>query len=145
MQFYILFFFVYIPGVITLYRLYHNGLLIYTDHSIREHTIRHLQPWSLHLIRVDACTDKGCSSSNEVEGRTQEALPLGTIGLDLSVVDGRTVDVKWNALQNPNGRIYYDVYFEGFFYTDPGNAMDVINSFQSSLIYYFPCKTNTSK
>ena len=103
-----------------MYRLYHNTLLIYSHPSERQHRIDQLQPWSLHTLRIEACTVIGCTSSNEVKTRTQEALPEGNISLDLKVDSSREVSVKWNAVAVANGNISYDVYFEGLFYRDPG-------------------------
>ncbi len=107
-------------GVINVYNLYHNTLLIYSDPTQRRHTIDSLQPWSLHTLRVTACTVIGCTSSNEVKARTEESPPEGSIGLDLVVDNSREVSVKWNEVAEANGNISYDVYFEGLFYSDPG-------------------------
>ncbi len=56
-----------LTGIITQYRLYHNGLLVYTHPNIREYKMDNLQPWSLHTFRLEACTSRGCGSSEEVE------------------------------------------------------------------------------
>ena len=109
-----------LTGVITQYRLYHNGLLIFSHPSQLQHVIMGLAAWSFHLLRLEACTSTGCSSSNEVEARTQEAPPEGTVGLDLLVNGPRTVSVNWNPVETPNGLVVYEVYFEGLYYVDPG-------------------------
>ena len=57
----------YVSGVIIQYRLYHNGLLVYTSANNRQYSIDNLQPWSLHTFRVEACTSRGCGSSEEVQ------------------------------------------------------------------------------
>ena len=103
-----------------MYHLYHNTLLIYSAPSERNHTIDGLQPWSLHTLRVTACTIIGCTSSNEVKARTDESPPEGSIGLDLVVDNSREVRVKWNNVAEANGNISYDVYFEGLFYRNTG-------------------------
>jgi usherin len=107
-------------GVITQYRLFQNGLLIYNNPTTREFRIGNLLPWSLHLLRVEACTVKGCGSTTEVSARTQEAPPVGTIGLDLIVEGPRSVRLLWNGVVQSNGVVQYDAYFEGLFYVDPG-------------------------
>ena len=60
------------------------------------------------------------SSIVQVEARTQEAPPGGTVVLTASVVDARTVSVQWTRPDQGNGLLFFDVYFEGHFYTDPG-------------------------
>ena len=107
-------------GLITQYRLYQNGLLILSNSTTLEFTVDNLQPWSLHLFRVEACTVKGCTSTSEVSARTQEAPPVGNIGLDLTVKGPRSVSLLWNSVDRANGIISYDAYFEGIFYVDPG-------------------------
>lgn len=52
-----------------------------------------------------------------------EAQPEGFVSMQMEVVDARSVDVKWNPPSEPNGDIYYDVYFEGLFYSDPGKML----------------------
>jgi len=109
-----------------MYRLYHNTLLIYSHPSEQQHRINNLQPWSLHTLRIDACTVIGCTSSNEVKARTQEEEPEGDIGLDLKVDNSREVSLKWNAVAVPNGNVSYDAYFEGLFYHDPGEKLSIL-------------------
>ena len=54
------------------------------------------------------------------QARTQEAEPIGSVGLNAEVLSPRTVRALWTAPSVPNGYLYYDVYFEGIFYVDPG-------------------------
>ena len=98
---------------------------MYEDPIVREFSIYNLEPWSLHSLRIEACTVKGCGSSDEVSARTQEAPPEGNVGLDLKVDGARTVSVKWNTVSRANGLVYYHVYFEGFFYADPGTIQEL--------------------
>ncbi len=55
-----------------------------------------------------------------LQARTQEAQPVGSVGLSAEVVGPRTVRARWTAPVEPNGQIYFNVYFEGLFYADPG-------------------------
>ena len=55
-----------------------------------------------------------------MKGRTQEAAPVGFVTMEVRIEDPRTVSVKWTAPINPNGDMYFDVFFEGLFYKDPG-------------------------
>ncbi len=54
------------------------------------------------------------------QARTQEKEPEGTVGLEAEVLGPRTVRARWTAPTEPNGNVYYNVYFEGLFYADPG-------------------------
>jgi len=110
--------FVIISGVITVYNLYQNGLLAFSSPSQRTLTINNLQPWSLQIILVEACTVAGCASSNVINARTQEAPPMGVIGILTQVLGPRQVNVQWTSVASPNGHLYYDVYFEGLYYID---------------------------
>lgn len=56
-----------------------------------------------------------------MEARTQEASPQGLVVLVASVVDARTVNVSWTQPAQANGFLYFNVYFEGLFYANPGN------------------------
>lgn len=115
-------YYVCISGVIVEYNLYHNGLLVFTHPSVREYRVSGLLPYSLHIFRVSACTNQGCGFSDEVQGRTQESLPVGFVVLDLRVEGARNVGVKWSAPAITNGRIIYSVSVDGLFYVDPGNS-----------------------
>ena len=64
-------------------------------------------------------------SSNDVQARTQEAPPDGTIGLNLRVSGPRSVDVAWNKVAVPNGDLTYDVYVEGLYYVNPGRTISI--------------------
>lgn len=107
-------------GVIILYRLYHNGLLAYNGSSLCDQTISSLQPWSIHIFREEACTIRGCAQSDDLTMRTQEAPPVGAIGLQVRVNNARGVSAYWTAVDSPNGLLYYNVYFNGIFYNNPG-------------------------
>lgn len=86
----------------------------------RSYTIEKLAPYSLQTLRVSACTVRGCGSSGMVKGRTMEAPPTGYIVMNAEVVDARTVKVYWNAPEEANGVIFYDIDADGEFYADRG-------------------------
>ena len=108
-----------LTGVITRYDLYHNEVPVYTGLGF-EYNIGGLLPYSLHAFRVSVCTKKGCVASTLVKGRTQEAAPVGFVTMDTRIEDPRTVSVMWTAPESPNGDLYFNVFFEGLFYKDPG-------------------------
>ncbi|ELU01149.1 hypothetical protein CAPTEDRAFT_219707 [Capitella teleta] len=108
-------------GIIIEYRLYHNGLQVLNSSFITYKFIDGLQPWSLHRFRVSACTVKGCGSSNEIAARTQEAPPIGEVGLEIGLTRARSVEVRYTGVEVNNGIVFYNIYFEGPFYVDPDN------------------------
>ncbi|CAH1791583.1 unnamed protein product, partial [Owenia fusiformis] len=114
-----------IPGLpngnILKYELYQNGLMVFSNATTREYRATGLEPYSLHTLRVVACTAKGCGSSNEVQARTMEAPPIGTVVLEMRVNGPRSVSVRWNPPSVPNGRVYFDIYFQGLYYRDADN------------------------
>ncbi|XP_055957019.1 usherin-like [Patella vulgata] len=107
-------------GVIVRYELYHNSIMV-TSGLTREYRVDNLQPYSLHIIQVKACTSIGCGYSNEVKTRTQEAAPEGIVTLEVVGLDPRSVNATWTAPEKPNGHLYFDVYFDGIFYKDAAN------------------------
>ena len=109
---------VFHTGVIILYRLYHNGILVYNSSTACNLTLTQLETWSAHEFRLETCTAVGCSSSRSVLSRTQELAPQGLVGLAVNVTSARTVLVYWTAVSAANGRLRYDVYFTGPFYTE---------------------------
>ena len=113
----------YLTGVIILYKLYHNGLLVFNDSILRSVTFNNLQPYSFHSFRIEVCTIMGCASSGVVVGNTQEAPPVGSVGLNLKVAGSRSVQVQWSAVTASNGLLYYDVYFDGLYYVNTGTQI----------------------
>ena len=83
-------------------------------------TITGLVPYSLHQIRLEACTAKGCSSSDTLEVRTMEDVPQGTIGLSVRNEGPRRIGVQYSGVDVQNGVVYYTVYVEGLYYIDTG-------------------------
>ncbi|XP_025090014.1 usherin-like [Pomacea canaliculata] len=106
-------------GRIINYDLFQNGIIVITGMAMN-YSVGGLLPYSRHLFRLRACTQQGCGSSLEVEARTQEASPQGLVVLVASVVDARTVNVSWTQPAQANGFLYFNVYFEGLFYANPG-------------------------
>ena len=105
------------PGVIVLYRLYHNGILVHSSSSACNLTLTELETWSAHEFRLETCTAVGCTSSPSVLSRTQELPPEGLIGLAVNVSSARSVLLYWTPVSAANGLLRYDVYFSGPFYT----------------------------
>jgi len=123
---------VFDAGVIIVYRLYHNGILIYNSSTACNITLTNLQTWSAHELRVETCTAVGCSSSNSVLSRTQELPPQGLVGLVVNVTSPHSVLVYWTPVRAANGLLRYDVYFTGPFYTQQSASRSVLCK---SLVY----------
>ncbi|KAK7504941.1 hypothetical protein BaRGS_00003969 [Batillaria attramentaria] len=134
-------------GQIISYTLFHNGVNV-MEGLARVYHVDGLQPYSRHTFRVQACTARGCGTSAETEARTQEEAPQGTVVatarvLDARtvsteartqeeapqgtvvatarVLDARTVSVRFTSPAQPNGLLYFDIFFQGLFYVDPEN------------------------
>lgn len=103
-------------GVIVLYRLYHNGILIYNSSSPCNVSLTQLETWSAHEFRLETCTAVGCTSSPSVLARTLERPPEGLVGLAVNISSARSVLVYWTPVSAANGLLKYDVYFTGPFY-----------------------------
>ena len=115
-------------GVILLYRLYHNGIVIYNSSSACNLSLTGLQTWSAHQFRLETCTSVGCTSSASVLARTQELAPQGVIGLRVNVSSSRSVRVHWTPVREANGRLLYNVYFTGPFYTSQRKHISICSS-----------------
>ena len=109
-------------GAIIRYSLYHNEVPVYDGLGF-EYDVGGLLPYSLHAFRIVVCTKEGCGSSSLVKGRTQESAPAGFVTIEVRIDDPRTVSVKWTAPEKPNGDMFFNVFFEGLFYKDPGNVL----------------------
>ncbi|XP_033110841.1 usherin-like [Anneissia japonica] len=105
-------------GFITSYALYQNNIVIQNGTAMFR-VISNLLPYSLHILRVEACTVKGCSIGPETRARTQESAPVGSISLAVGVVTSRSVSAQWTAPAQPNGVMIYQVLFTGLFYLSP--------------------------
>ncbi|XP_071962430.1 usherin-like isoform X2 [Antedon mediterranea] len=109
-------------GFIVSYALYQNNIVIQNGTAMTR-VISNLLPYSLHILRVEACTGKGCSIGPETRARTAEAAPVGSISLTVGVVTSRSVSAQWTEPAQPNGVMIYQVLFTGLFYisTETGN------------------------
>ncbi|XP_075195246.1 usherin [Anomaloglossus baeobatrachus] len=115
-------------GVITSYGLYMDGILMQNS-SRRSYFVDGLTPWSKHSFRLQACTAKGCALGEKIQAYTQESKPEGNVSVHVNVNGPKDVQLKWNGPEKPNGRITYEVIFNGLFYERDG---DDINSFTNS-------------
>ena len=71
-----------------------------------------------------------------------ESKPEGFVTMELQVDDARMVSVKWTVPDNPNGNMFFDVFFEGPFYKDIGNVF-VEKSFRFKMLYVFYVTVDT--
>lgn len=56
----------------------------------------------------------------QVEARTMEAFPEGTVDVFATVGGSKEVQLKWLSPSKPNGNLTYTVFLTGLFYADEG-------------------------
>lgn len=74
---------------------------------------------------MSVCIVRGCGFSGMVKGWIMEVLFIGYIVMNVEVVDVRIVKVYWNAFEEVNGVIFYDIDVEGEFYVDRGTEFGI--------------------
>ncbi|XP_070762485.1 usherin [Enoplosus armatus] len=100
-------------GIITSYGLWLDGVLILNSSSSqRFFVVDGLSPWSRHILRLQACTARGCGKGPMVEMRTLEMAPEGPILLELTNQSSRSVRARWTAPPRPNGNLSYTLYYK---------------------------------
>lgn len=58
--------------------------------------------------------------NSQVEARTMEAAPEGTVDMFATVDGSKEVQIKWLAPSKPQGQLTYTVFVTGLFYADQG-------------------------
>nr|XP_040024120.1 usherin isoform X2 [Gasterosteus aculeatus aculeatus] len=100
-------------GIITSYGLWLDGALISnSSSSLRFLVVEGLSPWSRHLLRLQACTARGCGKGPMVEVRTLQMAPEGPILLELTNQSSRSLRARWTAPPRPNGNLGYTLYYK---------------------------------
>ncbi|XP_072320975.1 usherin [Eucyclogobius newberryi] len=100
-------------GIITSYGLWLDGVLILNSSlSERFFVVEGLSPWSQHVLRLQACTARGCGKGPLTEKHTLEMAPEGPILLELTNHSSRSVRVRWTAPPRPNGNLTYTLYYK---------------------------------
>ncbi|XP_055085949.1 usherin [Periophthalmus magnuspinnatus] len=100
-------------GVITSYGLWLDGALVLNSSSSeRFFVVDGLSPWSQHVLRLQACTARGCGKGPLTEMHTLEMAPEGPILLELTNHSSRSVRVRWTAPPRPNGNLTYTLYYK---------------------------------
>ena len=108
-------------GIVTLYKLYQNEMVVSNSSKPSSTTINNLKPWSKHEFRVEVCTSQGCAFSRGVSHRTQQSPPEGNVKLSVTVLGPRTIKARWGKPRRKNGEMVYYVICSGLFYVDPEN------------------------
>ncbi|XP_076156222.1 usherin [Alosa pseudoharengus] len=104
-------------GAISSYRLWMNGAVIHNSSAeSRFFLVTNLTAWSLHSLRLQACTAKGCALGPLVEVRTLELAPVGSVALEVLSDSPHAVKAKWQAPAKPNGNLTYTLLFTGTFH-----------------------------
>ncbi|XP_068172657.1 usherin isoform X1 [Antennarius striatus] len=109
-------------GIITSYGLWMDGdLILNYSSSQRFFVVDGLAPWSRHILRMQACTARGCGKgpmvsefpmNNQVEMRTLEMVPEGPILLELANHSSRSVRALWTGPPRPNGNLSYKICYK---------------------------------
>ncbi|XP_070688414.1 usherin [Pempheris klunzingeri] len=100
-------------GIITSYGLWLDGVLILnSSYSQRSFVVEGLSPWSRHILRLQACTARGCGKGPMVEMRTLQMAPEGPILLELTNQSSRSLRARWTAPPRPNGNLSYTLYYK---------------------------------
>ncbi|XP_068597953.1 usherin [Brachionichthys hirsutus] len=115
-------------GIITSYGVWMDGVFVLNSSSSqRLFVVEGLTPWSRHILRLQACTARGCGkgpmvsdflTNNQVEMRTLEMVPEGPILLELTNHSSRSVRARWAGPPRPNGNLSYKIYYK----SKDGNA-----------------------
>ena len=79
-----------------------------------DYTVNNLTPFQLYTFVLVACTFGGCTSSEAITGRPQEAMPEGLLAPVLRVIGSTSIEVTWQPPTSPNGIITsYEVHRDG--------------------------------
>lgn len=74
--------------------------------------------------------------NSQVESRTDEDVPEGTIEVFVMHDGPRMVQTKWLPPNKPNGLLTYAVLLTGFFYTDEGISLIPYNLECTNIILF---------
>ncbi|KAM5238832.1 usherin [Ctenodactylus gundi] len=89
-------------GVITRYSLYMDGMLIYSG-AEDNYTVTDLGVFTPHRFLLCACTHVGCTNSSWVMFHTAQLPPKHVESPLLTVLDPRTIHVRWKQPGRTNG------------------------------------------
>ncbi|XP_041469805.1 usherin-like [Lytechinus variegatus] len=89
-------------GVITSYQLQVDGVTVYTG-TARNYTLTGLSVFNPYRLLVIACTQIGCSSSQEVIITTSQLPPSSVDPPTLFPRSPRSIEARWTAPSQPNG------------------------------------------
>nr|XP_061796460.1 usherin-like [Nerophis lumbriciformis] len=100
-------------GILTSYGVWMDGVLISNSSSSQRFlVVKELSPWSKHILRLQACTARGCGKGPMVEVHTLEMAPAGPVLLELANHSSRSLRARWTAPPRPNGYIRYTLHYK---------------------------------
>ncbi|KAL5008917.1 hypothetical protein ScPMuIL_014498, partial [Solemya velum] len=116
-------------GKITAYQLKINDAVAYEGLNL-EFTVDDLVPYQPYQFAVTACTEGGCTNSEETTGRPADDIPSGLEKPKLTVLSSSSIEVTWNSPSEPNGVISsYDVKRDGtLIYTESLSTNTVLQT-----------------
>ncbi|XP_056671903.1 usherin isoform X2 [Monodelphis domestica] len=101
-------------GVIKAYNIFSDGSLEYTGLS-RQFLFRRLEPFTLYVLTLEACTTAGCTLSTPQALWTAEAPPTSQLAPTIQSVEATSIELSWSEPINPNGKIiHYEVIHRCF-------------------------------
>lgn len=89
-------------GHLTGYILYNNQKKVYSGNEKR-YTITGLQVYATYILRIEACTRVGCTSSPEVKVGTAQLPPSEPEKPTLTVLGTNRIKVEWKTPTQLNG------------------------------------------
>ena len=116
-------------GALTQYVLFHNGRQVFSGLESRHYEVTGLPPWSRNQFQLKVCNAEGCNTGNVTIAFSMENTPEGTVTLDTpSVIDSRSVRLRYWGPQQPNGNISYRIMATGMFMDEIGSSNFVVRN-----------------
>ncbi|XP_028580478.2 usherin [Podarcis muralis] len=91
-------------GNIKTYNIFNDDNLEYSGLS-RQFLFKRLEPFTLYILVLEACTAAGCSRSSSQPIRTDEAPPESQLAPVIQSVNATGIGLSWSPPINSNGKI----------------------------------------
>lgn len=97
-------------GLITVYRLYRNGVIVSesipnSQSTVISFFVSSLLPFTEYTFYIEVCTSGGCGQSDPSDIVTNEAPPIGLGAPIATAVSSRSITLTWNPPSQANGVI----------------------------------------
>lgn len=115
-------------GEIILYNLTLDGEVIFSTESELSYSVTGLQPFTVYVFSIVACTVRGCGSSNQSTARTAEAIPSGYVEPTIANISSSQIILDISPVLRPNGIVNYVLYVTGEFNSGLSGQLTASNS-----------------